>query len=127
MEDLELTAAKDVPQIDESHTKTTIGFVAAKTIDGLMISQPREWRWNIDRASGFEDCSQHALRQRINVVRCNKRRFDVDLSKLRLAVRPQVFVAKRLRNLKVLLHPGDHEELLVLLWRLGQGIKLSRH
>ena len=62
----------------------------------------------------------------MNIVRCNERCFDVDLGKLRLAIGPQIFIAKRFRDLKIFLHPGDHEELLVLLWCLWQRIKFPR-
>jgi len=50
----------------------------------------------------------------------------VDLGKLRLAVRPQVFVAKAPYDLEVFIEARNHQDLFEELRRLGQRIKRSR-
>ena len=52
--------------------------------------------------------------------------FQVDLGKLRLAVRPQVLVPEAPGNLHIPVVPGEHQKLLILLGGLGQGEKLPR-
>ena len=77
-------------------------------------------------ARGFENRGQHAFGERIDVLRPNERGFDVDLGELRLAIGAQIFVAETVRDLEIFFHPADHEELLVLLRRLRERVKLSR-
>ena len=48
------------------------------------------------------------------------------LCELRLAISPEALVAVASGQLEVLVHPPSHQELLVLLGALGQGIELPR-
>ena len=43
-----------------------------------------------------------------------------------MPVGAQIFVAKAFRDLKILFHARDHEQLFVLLRRLREGVKFSR-
>ena len=43
-----------------------------------------------------------------------------------MAVGAQVFVAETLGDLEILFQPGDHEQLLVLLRGLRQGVERAR-
>src|SRR5450432_664869 len=43
-----------------------------------------------------------------------------------LAIRPKIFVAKTFRDLKIFLDATHHEQLFVLLRRLGKRIEFSR-
>ena len=52
--------------------------------------------------------------------------LDVDLGELGLAVGAEVLVAEAAGDLEVVLDAGDHEQLLVLLRRLGQGVEACR-
>ena len=52
--------------------------------------------------------------------------FHIDLSELRLAVGPQVFVAKTAHDLIVAVKAGDHEKLFEELRGLGQGVEHPR-
>ena len=74
----------------------------------------------------LKDRGQHSLRQSVNVIRPDERGLDVDLGEFGLAVGAQVFVAKAFCDLKILFHPADHEELLVLLRRLGESVEFAR-
>src|SRR4029077_2093500 len=84
--DLETALAKNFSKIDKLDSKRAIRFVAAEAIDGVAISQPVEWRFDIEVECGFENRRQHSLRDGENVVRRDERRFDVDLRKFRLPV-----------------------------------------
>src|SRR5438105_14189395 len=126
LENLELTTAKDVSEMDKSHVETAIRVVAAEGIDGLAIGQPREWRRDLDSARSLKNCRQHSLDQRINVVRCDKGRFNIDLGELWLAIGSQIFIAKCFRDLEIFFDPGNHQQLFVLLRRLWQRVKFSR-
>src|SRR5207244_8826017 len=51
--------------------------------------------------------------------------FEVELGEFGLAVGAEVFVAEAACYLEVAPDAGDHEELLELLGRLGQGVELA--
>jgi hypothetical protein len=113
-------------KIDQLHFKPAIGFIAAVTIEHLTICKPVEWRFDVDVARGFEDRREHSFGDRKNVLRRDERRFDVDLRKLRLPVRAQIFVTETFCDLKIFFHACNHQQLLVLLGRLRQRIKFPR-
>src|SRR3989454_4794887 len=54
------------------------------------------------------------------------RRLEVDLRELRLAVIAQILVAEAARQLEVAVEARHHEQLLVDLGRLRQGVELPR-
>ena len=81
---------------------------------------------DVDAERGFPDARQQALDECVNVVAVDERHFDVDLREFRLAVGAQILVAVAAGQLKIFFHAGHHEDLLVLLRRLGQGVKLAR-
>src|SRR6185312_5344236 len=56
----------------------------------------------------------------------HERHFDVELGELGLAVGAKVFIAEAAGDLKVTVEPRDHQELLVDLRRLRQGVKVRR-
>src|SRR5262249_30204757 len=59
-------------------------------------------------------------------VSLNERHLDVELCELRLAIGPQVLVAQAMGDLKIAIVARDHEQLLVELRRLRQGIEVAR-
>ena len=58
-----------------------------------------------------------------HVVGVDERHLQVELRELRLAVGPQVFVAEAAGDLHVAVVAGDHQDLLVELRRLRQGVE----
>ena len=62
-----------------------------------------------------------------DVLRGDERHFQVQLRELRLPVGPQVLVAKATGDLDIAVVAGDHEDLLVELRRLGQGVEMALH
>ena len=59
----------------------------------------------------------------VDVLLGDERRLDVDLGELGLAVGAQVLVAEAAGDLQVAAEPGDLEQLLEQLRRLGQGVE----
>ena len=68
---------------------------------------------------------QHAFEQRIDVLAGDKRGLDVHLRELHLAIRAEILVAETAGDLEILLHAGDHEDLLELLGRLRERVELA--
>jgi len=60
-----------------------------------------------------------------HVVHLDERRLDVDLCELGLAVVAKVLVAKAAGELEVAVQPRDHQQLLVDLGGLRQGVELA--
>src|SRR3989449_10630002 len=61
-----------------------------------------------------------------HVFHPDERRLEVELRELRLAVIAQILVPEATRQLEVAVEAGHHEQLLVDLGRLRQGVKLPR-
>ena len=57
--------------------------------------------------------------------RCGKRHLDINLRKLRLAVRAQVLVAKTPDDLEITVEAADHEDLFEKLRRLRQRVEMA--
>ena len=70
--------------------------------------------------------AEQAFDEADDVVLADEAGLDVDLGELRLAVGAQVFVAEAAGDLEILLHARDHQELLVLLRGLRQGVEAAR-
>src|SRR6185369_3084179 len=64
--------------------------------------------------------------QVVDLIECRKAHLDVEVCKLRLAISAQIFIAKTVCDLEVLIHATDHAQLFEELGRLRQCKKLSR-
>ena len=62
--------------------------------------------------------------RRHDVLVLDERHLDVELGELGLAVGAQVLVAEAAGDLEVAVEAGDHQELLVELGRLRQGVEV---
>jgi hypothetical protein len=60
-----------------------------------------------------------------HIVRIDERHLEVQLRKFRLAIGPQILVAKTPSDLDVAVVPSDHHDLFVDLRGLWQGIELA--
>ena len=80
---------------------------------------------------GFDGTPTHFCRMSTqlddlkHVVHLDERHLQVKLGELRLAVGPRVLVAQAAGDLEVLVVPGHHEQLLVELRTLRQGVPLA--
>src|SRR5215472_1016122 len=66
----------------------------------------------------------HPLDGLENILLPRERHFEIELSEFGLAVGAQVFVAEAAHDLKITIHPGDHQDLLENLRRLRQRVEL---
>ena len=73
----------------------------------------------------FEEALHQRLPKGHHRLFIRKGQLDVHLGEFGLAIGPEVLVPEALGNLVVAIKPGNHEELLKELGRLGQGEKLS--
>ena len=111
----------------ELEPEPQVGLVHPEAVHRLGVGHPGETASAMSVAEDvLPELLQHALEQRVDVLAVDERRLDVDLGELHLAVGAQVLVAEAAGDLEIPLHPGDHEDLLELLGRLGEGVELAR-
>ena len=102
-----------------------VGAVAAVALHGIGIAHAREGGLHRDPRLGPERLD-HPLRERDDVLTADERRLDVDLGELELPIGAQVLVTEAAGDLEVAVEPRAHEELLVDLRRLWEGVELPR-
>ena len=73
---------------------------------------------NVDQ---LENMPEHSLDLAIRHFLIGKRHLHIELRKFRLAVGPEVFVAKTSGDLVILVKAGDHRQLFEYLRRLRQS------
>ena len=66
-----------------------------------------------------------ALQALEDIVDVNEGHFEVDLCEFRLTVSAEILVAEAARELDISVHACDHQQLLVHLRGLGQGVELA--
>ena len=75
----------------------------------------------------FEDAAQNRFDCVEYIVLSDKRHLDIELVEFtRRPVGPRIFVAETGRYLKIPIEAGNHDQLLELLGRLRQRVKLAR-
>jgi hypothetical protein len=104
----------------------------AKSLHALVPSEMRQRKGHFEPENLPRRPLHEPLDHAHHVAGLNERHLDVELRELGLPVGPEVFIAEALRDLHVAIEPGDHQQLLVELWRLGQGeegsmIQPARH
>ena len=97
----------------------------AEAVHRIDIGHAQEWRRDVRIDDILPYLLHHALKQGVNVFTGDERRLDVHLGELHLAIGAQILVAEAAGDLEIFLHTGDHEDLLELLGRLRERIKLS--
>ena len=122
-EDLELGILEDVADILELHSEAGVGLVAAEAVHRIRVRHALEGHRDLDAARLAEDALEHRLDELEEIIRLHKRRLDVDLRELGLAVGAQILVTEAAGDLEVLVHAADHEHLLVLLGGLREGVE----
>jgi hypothetical protein len=80
-----------------------------------------------DLMPGFgPDVMEHGLDDRHHVIGGHKGGLEVDLGEFRLTVRPQVLVAEATCDLEIAVIASHHQQLLVDLRRLREGVAFAR-
>ena len=115
-----------IRNIGQLKAETHIGLVRAETAHGLMIAHAEYRGLYIYIYCLFEDTLYKALLNGDYIVHIYKGHLKVDLCKLGLTVGAEVFVSETSCQLHIAVDARKHEHLLVLLGRLGQGVKAAR-
>src|SRR5205085_7042651 len=94
---------------------------------GIRDAGERRWRNRPVFTELLKHTGQHGLDSGEHIVLCDKAHFDVELIKFaRTAIRAAILITKARRDLKITVEARNHDELLELLRRLWQRIKLAR-
>ncbi len=126
-EDAELGLAGQVGDVDQFHAETQVGRVVAEPLHRLVVGHPRQRQLELQAQDLLRQPGHQAVDHADDVGRGDERHFQVQLRELRLPVGPQVLVAKTTGDLDIAVVAGDHEDLLVKLRRLGEGIEVPLH
>ena len=107
-----------------------VGLVGAIPKRRITIADLRPFMGCINlttAAEFFKDASDHRADRIEYVLLLDKRHLHVQLIEIgRRTIRPRVFITEARRDLEILVKAGHHDQLLELLRRLRQRIKLAR-
>ncbi len=114
----------NVRDILKCHVKANVRPISAVMLYGLTIFHPGKRSGQVLASQG-----KHPDRQLfddfINEFFINKRRLQIQLGKLRLPVRSQVFITETPGYLEIAVSTAHHKELLKELGGLWQGIEFT--
>jgi hypothetical protein len=115
-ERVECRAAQRVGEVHELHGEPHIGPVDPVPADRLFVGHARD-RGLRERLAPelLEDLRVQGLERGHDVLAVHERHLEVELGVLVDAVGARILVAIAMRDLEVLVDPGHHEDLLVLL------------
>ena len=122
----EAAALHDVGDVFQLKAKPQVGLVGAETVHGLPPGHPQEGGLDVHVQHLFEHPLQETLLDGLDLLLVQEGHLQVDLGELRLPVGPEVLVPEAPGDLEVPVKPCQHQQLLVLLGGLGQGIELPR-
>ena len=126
-EDAELGLAGQIGDVDQFQAETQVGGVVAKPLHRLVVGHPRQRQLELQAEDLLRQPGHQPVDHADDVLRGDERHFQVQLRELRLPVGPQVLVAEATGDLDIAVVAGDHEDLLVELRRLRQGIEMPLH
>src|SRR5262249_44835318 len=121
MKDLELCLRHQVAKILNLQAVAQVRLVRAITQHHVGIFHARKGQGESNPDTRLKSERDQSFNNLQHSILLDKRHLQVELSEFRLAVCTQVFIAHTPRDLEVLVEAGDHEQLLVKLWRLRQG------
>jgi len=125
LEHLERGVLEGRGEVGEFHAEAHVGLVHAEAVHRVVIRQAQERGRNVDIENILPNFLHHAFEDAVNILARDKRRLDVHLGELHLAVGAQVFVAEAARDLEITFHAGDHENLFKLLGRLRERVEFA--
>src|SRR5215216_3880747 len=117
---------KGVRHIMQLETEAKIGSVATEPVHGIVVCQA--WERSLQDALLAEPLGQPEIElfdQRHDVRFFDESHLYVELRELRLPVSALGFISEAAGDLEVAVEPSHHQELLHLLRRLGQGVKVT--
>ena len=121
----EAAVLHDIRNILDLKAEAQVGLVGAEAVHGLPVRHPQEGGLHVHVQNLLEHPLQEALLDGLNLLLVQEGHLQVDLGELRLTVGPQVLVPEAAGDLEVPVKAGEHQQLLVLLGGLGQGVELA--
>ena len=122
---LKLGAIKNVGHIHNFQAKAGIRFIGAKTAHSLVPRHTHERGLHIHAQHFFPQALDQTFVDGHDIVLIDKGHFLVHLGELRLAVSAQVLIAVAAGDLEVAVKAGQHQNLLVQLRALRQGVEMA--
>ena len=108
----------------EGHAEAQVGLVATVEAHGIVPGHAGEFV-ELDALHLLEEMLGEAFEHVEHILLMYKAHLAVDLRELRLTIGAEVLVAEAAHNLEVAVHASHHQQLLVLLRTLRQGIELT--
>src|SRR5688572_25719928 len=120
----EIASAKHIRRVEDLEPKAQIRLVAAVPLHRLSVGKPGQRRG--DRLPRLTpESGDETLAEAEHILDADERGLHIDLGKLRLPVGPQVLIPKAARDLNVAVKTGHHQQLLIELRRLRQGVEFA--
>ena len=124
LEDLELGLPGDVGDVLQLQPVAQVGPVVAEPLHHVVVVEPGERELDILAGELPGHRGDQDLHRRGDVLVVDERHLDVELGELGLTVGAEVLVAEAAGDLEIAVEPRDHQELLVELGRLRQGVEV---
>ena len=125
LEDLVGCIPDDIGQLHELEAVPHVGLVGSEPLHGITVRDVGEGCLEILSVESLPDVGDHSLHHVLDILHVDEGHLKVQLGELGLPVLPGVLVTEASGDLIVAVHAGDHEHLLELLGRLGQGVEGS--
>ena len=120
-----MRVAEDIAEVGDLHAEAGVGLVTAEAIHRLAVGKARKGGRNFNALGLAKDSGEELFHEAEDVVLRDERGLDIELGEFGLAVGAEILIAEAARDLEILFHTGDHEELLVLLRGLGERVERS--
>ena len=126
VKDAELGFRRQVADVGHLQAVAQIGLVAAVAGHSLGVGQTGKRGCDLELRRQFPDeAGVEALNQAQHVLLVDEAHFQIQLGEFRLAVGAEILIAEAAGDLEVAFHAADHQQLLELLGRLGQGVEAA--
>ena len=122
---LELGALEHLGHVLDLQAKAGIRLIGAEAAHGLVPGHADEGGLHVDVQHLFPQALDQTLVDGHDVVLGDEAHLLVHLGELGLAVSAQVLVAVAAGDLEVAVEAGQHQDLLVKLRALGQGVEVT--
>ena len=124
-EDREAADPGDIGDVDNRQPEADVRLVGSVEVHRLLPGHPGEGLGDVQPLHLPHDPLKQALEMSKNILLLDKGHLHVHLGKLRLAVGPEVLVPEAAGDLVIPVDPADHQELLVDLGGLGEGVEAA--
>src|SRR5664280_1223610 len=107
-------------KVNHLKTATKVGFIASIFFHSVVKCESLERKGKIFIPNFFIEYLHETFDNFKDIFLVDKGHFDIYLCKLELAI-----ISKTFDDLEIPIKPGDHQDLFILLRRLGKGEEFS--